>query len=115
MDILAAAVVWLLLGCVTGGIAWSRGHSFPGWWLFGLLFFPLALPMALTLPRNVPVLDRRREAEGQWKRCPSCAEFVRQAAVVCRSCGRDIPTGGSEAVVASLLAAAPRRPPAARP
>jgi hypothetical protein len=31
-------------------------------------------------------------ATGRTRRCPFCAEFIQEAATVCRYCGRDVPS-----------------------
>jgi rRNA maturation endonuclease Nob1 len=48
----------------------------------------LALPHALLLKSNTVALDKERLAQGM-KKCPSCAELIRQEAKVCSFCGRE--------------------------
>lgn len=47
-------VLAILIGCIPGAIAQSKGHSFILWWLFGTLLFILALPCALMLSDQRP-------------------------------------------------------------
>lgn len=42
----------LVIGCVPGAIAQSKGHSFVAWWLFGAALFIVALPMSIMLKPN---------------------------------------------------------------
>ena len=55
--------------------------------LGGLVIFELAI---LAPPSGEQ--EEERIKVGQLRRCPSCAEAVKSAAVVCRYCGRDLPT-----------------------
>jgi hypothetical protein len=56
MTILVLAV---LLGLVPAAIAHGKGRSFVQWWMFGVLLFIVALPMAIMLK---PMTDDEREA-----------------------------------------------------
>lgn len=56
-----AVIAVVLLGLIPAAIAHGKGYSFTGWWLYGTLLFPLALPHAVLAgdrPRIVPHLDQ---------------------------------------------------------
>jgi hypothetical protein len=55
------------------------GRSAIGWFFLSLLLTPLAGLLLFMLP------PRRRP-------CPFCAEPIQPSAVVCRFCGRDVPS-----------------------
>lgn len=42
---------------------------------------------------------------GEEKTCPFCAETIKAAAVVCRHCGRDLPSGTTEPALSADVAA----------
>lgn len=71
-----------ILGFVPAIIANRKGLSFGRWWLFGALFFILALPLSIMASP---------EAGTTLRKCPSCAEWVQREAKVCKHCGRDMP------------------------
>jgi hypothetical protein len=80
-------IFWL--GIIPAVIAHIKGHSFLGWWLFGISFFIIALPLAITLEPTVQAREKSALSAG-GRKCPHCAEIIKQEAKVCRFCGRDV-------------------------
>jgi hypothetical protein len=73
----AVFIVALVFGIVSSIIACSKGRNSLGWFLAGLLIGPFALVVAA-----LPPVAR----DGQFKRCPACAEVIRAEATRCRYC-----------------------------
>jgi hypothetical protein len=78
-----AAVVFAIVASVA---AHNKGRNSLGWFLAGLAIGPFALLVA-ALP-NVP-------RSGQFKRCGTCGEVIREDAKLCRFCGREAPIPGT--------------------
>ena len=86
MEVLVIAV---LIGLIPAAIAKSKGHSFGLWWFYGAALFIIALPHALMMKSDNTALENQQLSEGM-KKCPHCAELVKNDANVCRYCARDI-------------------------
>ena len=88
-------IVAILIGLIPGAIAQSKGHSFVVWWLYGAALFIVALPHSLLINSIKPdaqQIERDQIRSGISRKRPFCAEIIKAEAVVCRYCGRDIPT-----------------------
>ncbi|MCE8516215.1 hypothetical protein KBY31_05770 [Ruegeria pomeroyi] len=86
MEILIIAV---LIGLIPAAIAQGKGKSFVLWWIYGAAIFIVALPHALIMRPDDRAIESKQLNSGM-KKCPSCAEMIKQDAKVCKHCGRDV-------------------------
>ncbi len=105
-NLLAILLAAAVLGLIPAFIARSRGASFLGWWFFGFLLFIVALPASFFVKRDREALDVRRMARDGLKKCPQCAEMIRDDALVCRYC--QAPQATVEAAAAPSNRTCPR-------
>ncbi len=105
---------WLTLAGVVAIVAGSKGFNWFGWFLYGLLIWPIALVHAIVArrasPRDpIPVvitegliarpaahsirdpMPSATSAAPKLKTCPMCAEQVQAAARICRFCRHEFP------------------------
>ena len=87
MEILFFAAI---LGIVVGMIAKSKGRDFFTWWLYGTLIFIVAIVHVLIIKPSEGHVEREALSSG-GKKCPQCAEIVKEQAKVCRFCGHEFP------------------------
>lgn len=80
-------LVALLLGLAPAVIAHSKGENFFLWWAYGAAFWIIAFPHSLLMKPNQASLESKALSTGH-KKCPDCAELIRDEAVICRHCGR---------------------------
>ena len=79
MEWLILILLGVIMAVIVAIIANSRGRNAGGWFVYGLLIWPIAL---------VHVLVAEREGRAP---CPYCAERVKVEASVCPYCQRDLP------------------------
>ena len=85
--------VWMLamvpFSVVSAYAAYSKGRSEGSAFGMGLIFGPIGLILVLVASRNEEVIEQRAVRKGFKKRCRSCKETVKIAALKCRFCGED--------------------------
>jgi energy-coupling factor transporter transmembrane protein EcfT len=70
--IIAAVIIWVAIAFWPARVAGRKGHSFLGYFLLSLLFFPLSLLMAyLVEDRTQPVSRPRSQRDGDTPTRPS--------------------------------------------
>ena len=83
-------LIAIVLGVIPATVAYYKGRDFVPWWFYGTALWIIALPHSILMTKDLGAVDERQLRSG-GRRCPLCAEVVREEAVVCRFCGRDLP------------------------
>jgi hypothetical protein len=82
-------IISVLIGLIPAAIAKGKGKSFGLWWIYGAAIFIVALPHALIMRADERAIESKQLTSGM-KKCPSCAELIKQDAKVCKHCQRDV-------------------------
>ena len=83
-------IIWLVMGVVVAIIAGSRGRNALGWFVYGVLIWPIALVHVLVATPTAAGTAAKAKREGRAP-CPFCSEHVKTDASVCPFCQRDLP------------------------
>ena len=90
-------IFWIILSVLVGVFASSRGRSGIGHFFIALLLSPLiGALIILVLSQKTEKIEERAINNGNLKKCPSCAELVKNEAIICKHCNRQLPPPSSK-------------------
>ena len=76
-------VILLTIAGIVGSIIAIRKGRSPIWWFILCALFPLLIVVIALL---APMASK-----GYTKKCPYCAEIIKEGAIVCKHCNRELP------------------------
>lgn len=84
-------VLWVVFGILNAYWYKKKGGSAIQGFILSALLSPIiaALIIAVSKP-DKKALDQAAVASGEFKKCPACAELIKNAATKCRFCGEQL-------------------------
>ncbi len=84
-------IVWIMLAVLVGAYANNKGRSGIGLFFASLIFSPIiGFIIAFILSPNEKKIEASSLASGEIKKCPMCAELVRNEASICKHCSAEL-------------------------
>ena len=84
-------IILLAIAVIPAAIAKSKGRSFALWYIYGVALWIIALIHSIVLKEDISQTTRESITGQSLKKCPYCAEFIKQEAKICRYCGKELP------------------------
>ena len=100
--ILTLTILWIFVAVIAARIASNKGRSFRSWLIYGFFLSPIALIHSIILEEDTYQTTKLSVTGQSLKKCPSCGEFVRQEASVCRYCGKEFSYSGNTSLSYSV-------------
>lgn len=83
------SILWIICAIASGIVGHSKSRPILGW-VLGIFLGFVGLIITALLPTNQKRKEIIAVKSGDLKKCPSCCELIKNDAVVCRYCGKEI-------------------------
>ncbi|MBO4857212.1 MAG: zinc ribbon domain-containing protein [Treponema sp.] len=88
----AIFLIWIIFAFAVAAGAKNRGRSFGAYLALSIFLSPLIGGIILlALGEDKEGIEKNALNDGGSKKCPYCAEIIKQEAVICRYCGKKLP------------------------
>lgn len=91
----AIVVMWILCGLIAGLIGSLRGVGFWFHALIGFCFGPIGFITALLSNSSDEAKFKKQGESSGLRKCPHCAEYVKQEAKICKHCRSELASTAS--------------------
>jgi len=93
-------ILWIFFGIGSAMLANNKGNSAFVGLLLGALFGPIGLLISWASSNDDEELRKRR---GENTKCPYCAEYVKDDAIICKHCGKTLRTNEPQMGLAEIV------------
>lgn len=80
--------LWIAFAILIGYLATKKGRDPGRWFILACLLSPLLAGLFLLASSDIS--EQEALKDGLLKKCPKCAETIKQEAIKCKHCGAEL-------------------------